>query len=989
MFLAAEEIKWTKVIKSQGLSKKVRRENMKRAAKRITTIALAGALALSPIYYPVSVNAEGINAADTAEQKSEINQFMDGFLPMPIIDPDGLSADCWGAAEVGARDQSNGLEDSDLSDYSYWDGSIIKDEETGKYYMFASRWNQAGGHWGQDGIDGWQGSQAIYAVSDSLYGPYVDQGPIWPDHYEGAGHNVFAFKLSESDPLVQEGYKYAIVVSDVGKYGNEVNGTFHIAKSLDGEWEHRGKMQVDTNNFSLSNISIVVRPDGRYEAINRNGDIATSDSLLGNWNVESTRLWWNVQGMPSENVEDPVIWYSDGLYHCIANKWDAKRAYYLTSKDGLTNWTLQPGTAYTPTTQFLEYEDGTENNWTKLERPNVYIEDGTLKAVTFAVIDVEKEEDFGNDAHGSKIIVVPFDGESLKEFDERRYEGILPEGDTNIQTWQNERYYNYGGMNYIQVQRDPSAEGLGDQGMSGWWWPDNWDYDNKIGYLKYDLSQYETENEGKEIESAYLSLNYLGKASGGAETDSVRVVLADTDWNEGTGDGWDTPESDVACLNMPKLNYDMNDLENTSAVSETFATNEGAKTVKVDVTGLVKQFKEENPDAQYIAFALNETESGNRLQFGAKEAGEGYGTRLIVNYKESTGEPEEPEDEADKPSLGLAITMAEKLEAQQTESECYTEDSWAAVQTALDAARALMADENASQEDVDNAFLELITACNLLENAVQRVGLEAAIEGAKAILADTEGLEMYTPESVEALRTALAEAEKVYAEESADQETVNAAARSLMDAVTSLVVVEQDTRLDILIQKAEELLADSDQYTAASIENLQAALDAAKLVADDKEATDAEINEAYNALADAMTSLVRKADKSELKTALDKANAILADSGRYVEETIAGLQAAADAAQAVYDKEDAGASEVGEAVKSLVDEILKARLLGDVDGNGAVDSADSAEVLKYAAEAQELDEVQNKAADVNKDGAADSTDAAAILEYAAELNSSF
>ena len=160
-------------------------------------------------------------------------------------------------------------------------------------------------------------------------------------------------------------------------------------------------------------------------------------------------------------------------------------------------------------------------------------------------------------------------------------------------------------------------------------------------------------------------------------------------------------------------------------------------------------------------------------------------------------------------------------------------------------------------------------------------------------------------------------------------------------------------------------------------------------MAEERDATDAEINEAYSALAEAMTSLIRKADKSELKTALDKANTILADSGRYVEDTISGLQAAADAAQEVFDKEDADASAVGEAVKSLVDEILKARLLGDVDGNGAVDSADSAEVLKYAAEAQELGEVQNKAADVNKDGAADSTDAAAILQYAAELNSSF
>ncbi len=371
-----------------------------------------------------------------------------------------------------------------------------------------------------------------------------------------------------------------------------------------------------------------------------------------------------------------------------------------------------------------------------------------------------------------------------------------------------------------------------------------------------------------------------------------------------------------------------------------------------------------------------------RFEFES-EAGETY--RLI----ETAEEPEEPADEADKTALNMVITMAEKLEAEQASTGCYTEETWAAVQTALDAVRTLAADESASQENVDNAFLELITAVNLLENAVQRVGLEAAIEGAQAILADAEGLEQYTPESVEALRTALAEAERVYAEESADQETINAAARSLMDAVTSLVVVDVDTRLDILIQKAEELLADSDQYTAESIANLQAALDAAKLVAEDRDAIDAEINESYSALAEAMTSLVRKADKSELKTALDKAAEILADSGRYVEDTITGLQAAADAAQAVYDKEDALPAEVGEAVKSLVDEILKARLLGDVDGNGAVDSADSAEVLKYAAEAQELDEVQNKAADVNRDGAADSTDAAAILGYAAEQASGF
>ena len=344
---------------------------------------------------------------------------------------------------------------------------------------------------------------------------------------------------------------------------------------------------------------------------------------------------------------------------------------------------------------------------------------------------------------------------------------------------------------------------------------------------------------------------------------------------------------------------------------------------------------------------------------------------------------------ADITSLKLAIAMAEKLEQRQAETGCYTEESWAPVQEKLNSARALLENSQITQEEADNSFLELITGCNLLENSVERVGLKAVIDGTEAILADTAALSQYTRESVEAVRAALAEAKKVYAEESADQETVNAAARSLMDVVTSLLVTEENTRLDILIKKAEEMLAKKDQYTESSVKNLETTLEKAKAVSANSNASQEEINQAYDSLAEALTSLVRKAEKSELKNALDKANVILENAEDYVEVTIAGLQAVTDEAQAVYDKEDADASDVGEAVKKLVEEILKARLLGDVDGNGSVDSADSAIVLKYAAEAQELDEVQSKAADVNHDGAADSSDAAAILQFAAEMTEGF
>lgn len=347
------------------------------------------------------------------------------------------------------------------------------------------------------------------------------------------------------------------------------------------------------------------------------------------------------------------------------------------------------------------------------------------------------------------------------------------------------------------------------------------------------------------------------------------------------------------------------------------------------------------------------------------------------------------EDQADVSSLKKAIEMAEKLEANQTETGCYTEESWTFVQEKLDSARALLENPQITQEEADNAFLELITVCNLLENSVGRVGLQAVIEGTEKILSDAASLSQYTRESVEAVRAALAEAKKVYAEESANQETVNAAARSLMDAVTSLLVTDEETRLDILIKKAKEVLTKKDQYTESSVQALETALEAAKAAAGNSGAAQEETDKAYNDLAEALTSLVRKAEKSELKNALDKANQILSSPSDYVADTIANLQTVTDEAQAVYDKEDADTAEVGQAVKLLVDEILKARLIGDVNMDGAVDSTDSAEVLEYAAEHRELTEEQQKAADVNGDGLSDSSDAAGILQFAAEIIAAF
>ncbi len=381
-------------------------------------------------------------AAVPADREDTAAQFMDCFEPMPIINK--LSDDCWGVEKVGPRDQDNGLEDKTMivrsendaeHDYTYWDGGIIKDDRdpTGQtYYMFASRWDATtGSHYD------WAKSQAIVAISTTgLYGPYEDQGLIWPDNAGGKGHNIFPLKLKEDDP---SGYKYAIVACETRP--TEI----FCSQSLDGPWTSVCQLQhqadenlksqgiepkyVDSegksrSRFNGKNICIFIRPDGRYQAFGRDGDIALADSIAGPWTVvseytkgsEDKTLWDTIPSMNPEKMEDPVMWYSDGLYHLIVNSWEVKEASYLTSKDGISGWTLHPGKAYTPKTPFLTYTDGTVNRWTKLERPNVYIENGKIAAITFAAIDSEKWEDKANDEHGSKIIVVPFNHDKLIRF---------------------------------------------------------------------------------------------------------------------------------------------------------------------------------------------------------------------------------------------------------------------------------------------------------------------------------------------------------------------------------------------------------------------------------------------------------------------------------------------------------------------------------------------------------------------------------------------
>jgi hypothetical protein len=332
-------------------------------------------------------------AQEPAPQKT----FIDYFQPMPIIG--GLSKDAWGASLTGPRDPKNGLEDPTIQHWNYWDGGIIKGPD-GKYHMFGSRWDQG------IGFNKWYTSKAVHAVSDNLFGPYVDQGLCWPDNRGGLGHNVSSLVLSDG--------RYAIVVSETR------GGDVFVASTLDGPWKQLGTIKVadgpHKNLGAMSNVRPMVRPDGKFEIIARSGAIWISpDSILGPYVIQDTSIYPKVPALSRiMDLEDPMIWYSGGLYHIIVNSWGTRKTYHLTSVDGISGWTDR-GIAIDPKSDFIRYTDGTVNHWANLERPSVYLENGHVVAVTLAATDYPKDHIPGNSGHGSKILVLPFDGAALDQ----------------------------------------------------------------------------------------------------------------------------------------------------------------------------------------------------------------------------------------------------------------------------------------------------------------------------------------------------------------------------------------------------------------------------------------------------------------------------------------------------------------------------------------------------------------------------------------------
>ncbi len=337
---------------------------------------VASAVAGASMAVPSSARAQDAGA----------KTLIDYFLPTPIVCP--LTSNTWGAASVLPRDTCNGLEDTTGTQWTYWDGVILKNTD-GTYHMFAGRWPAS------KGFNDWPNSVGVHAVSNAaLMGSYVPSTAA--TFTSGKEQNVTGITLNDGS--------YALIDSP---------GNIFTATSLDGPWTSNGAITISANGYTIGtateNQSLWQMATGDFLIAPRPFYMMLSTAgILGPYLIQGGSILPTIPGL-SGQAEDPVIWCSGGQYHMVANWWSARKAMHLTSDDGIHNW-VSKGLAYDPTADFVRYTDGTINHWYNMERPGVVMDNGHVAAFTFAVTDVEKTTIVAGDNHLSKIIVVPFDG---------------------------------------------------------------------------------------------------------------------------------------------------------------------------------------------------------------------------------------------------------------------------------------------------------------------------------------------------------------------------------------------------------------------------------------------------------------------------------------------------------------------------------------------------------------------------------------------------
>ncbi|MGG3243516.1 S-layer homology domain-containing protein [Brevibacillus formosus] len=307
----------------------------------------------------------------------------------------------------------------------------------------------------------------------------------------------------------------------------------------------------------------------------------------------------------------------------------------------------------------------------------------------------------------------------------------------------------------------------------------------------------------------------------------------------------------------------------------------------------------------------------------------------LTKARDGLKKPDEPTPAVDKTKLQA---KADEIKAENLQEEEYTSASWAELKQALEKANAVLADPNATQQEVDEALAALTKARDGLKKpdeptpTVDKTKLQAKADEIKA-----ENLkeEEYTSASWAELKQALEKADAVLADPNATQQEVDEALSALKKAREGLKKPSVPTPTPTptvdkskLQAKADEIQSENltgEDYTSESWEELQKALRKADAILADPNATQEEVDKALSALKKAREGLKKPdeptptptVDKSKLQARVDEIDDEDLDEDDYTSSSWRKLEKALKRANDVLEDPDATQDEVDEALAEL------------------------------------------------------------------------
>ena len=254
----------------------------------------------------------------------------------------------------------------------------------------------------------------------------------------------------------------------------------------------------------------------------------------------------------------------------------------------------------------------------------------------------------------------------------------------------------------------------------------------------------------------------------------------------------------------------------------------------------------------------------------------------------------------------------------------YTEESYGVLLDKIAEAEAVIEDDEAAQELVDQKCDELQALIDALEvkviEQVKKDRLAAMAAGCRE--ADPE---LYTEESFRNLTDVLAQASEALEETWYTQEMVDNISALLEEAVNGLVLTEEvsaeDTARDLAkMRLAQAAALDTTLYSEESLEKIALQSKALSDALENPELTAEEINSLTAQLTAALSELTDKeepaeVDREKLNAKIIEAKAI--EQGDFTDESYGNLQNAIIAAEGVYADENATQEQIDEQVELL------------------------------------------------------------------------